>query len=88
LVYSPRREMAVAQVEIQNPREALRRLGSSEHPFDVWFKEKLVELHGCDLDRPQPGHGPELVFAYPGEHRPEPPRTGTTMEWTATPARE
>lgn len=63
LVHSPRQELAVAHLEVEDPERALKRLNASEEPFDVWFKLKLVELHGCDLA--QPKADPEVIFAFP-----------------------
>ncbi len=46
----------------------IRRLAALEEPFDLWFKEKLLELLGYDLDGPSPRPEPELVFAYAPRH--------------------
>ncbi len=67
LAYSPRQEMAVAHLEIEDPEQVLWLLTTSEEPFDVWFKQKLAEFHGCDLTRP--GGSPEMIFAYPRQER-------------------
>jgi hypothetical protein len=61
-------EAALAYAEAEAPREAIRRLAASEKPFDAWFKERLLELHGYDLDGPRPRPEPELVFAYGPRH--------------------
>jgi hypothetical protein len=57
-------EVALAYAEVEAPEEVIRRLAASEEPFDAWFKEKLLELHGYDLDGPRPRAEPELVFGY------------------------
>ncbi len=57
-------EVALAYAEVEAPEEVIRRLAASEGPFDAWFKEKLLELHGYDLDGPRPRAEPELVFGY------------------------
>jgi len=62
-------ETVIAYFEVQDPQQALARLVASEEPFDLWFKEKLQEFHGCDLARLQKGWYPELVFAL-GGHEP------------------
>lgn len=56
------RETAVVHLETDDAARLLRRLTKSEHPFDVWLKEKLAEFHGCDLVSED---GPELIFAFP-----------------------
>ena len=47
-------EVALTCAEAEAPQEVIRRLAASEKPFDAWFKEKLLELHGYDLDGPHP----------------------------------
>ena len=61
-------EVALAYAEVEAPEEVIRSLAASEESFDLWFKEKLLELHGYDLDGPHPK--PELVFAYAAHHSP------------------
>jgi hypothetical protein len=63
-------EVALAYAEVEAPEEVIRRLAASEEPFDLWFKDKLLELHGYDLDGPHPKPEPELVFAYAPQHSP------------------
>lgn len=51
-------EGAVALVvqEGEDPERARSLLASSRHPFDVWFRERIMALHGLDLSRPpEPG---------------------------------
>ena len=57
-------EVALAHLEVEAPGEAIQRLAASEEPFDAWFREKLLELHGYDLVGSGPRPEPELVFAY------------------------
>ncbi len=63
-------EVALAYAEVEAPEEMIRRLAASEEPFDLWFKEKLLELHGYDLDAPSMRLEPELVFFYAPRHSP------------------
>ena len=57
-------EVALAYAEFEAPQEVIQRLAASDEPFDAWFKEKLLELHGYDLDGPHPKPAPELVFGH------------------------
>ena len=41
---------------------AMQKLGSSDHPFDVWFREQCRLVHGVDFTQPLPGPPPEMVF--------------------------
>ena len=44
-------EVALAYAEVEAPGAMIRRPAASEEPFDAWFKEKLLELHGHDPRR-------------------------------------
>jgi alkanesulfonate monooxygenase SsuD/methylene tetrahydromethanopterin reductase-like flavin-dependent oxidoreductase (luciferase family) len=57
-------EVALVCAEVEASEEVIRRLATSEEPFDAWFKEKLLELHGYDLDGPRPRAKPELLFGH------------------------
>jgi hypothetical protein len=39
-------------------------LAQSNESFDVWFREKIKELHGLDVTQPPPGPPPEMHFDY------------------------
>ena len=45
-----------------DPGGALARLAGSDHPFDVWFREQVRDVHGVDLSAPLPAPPPEMVF--------------------------
>ena len=68
LVQSAYGEVALVYAEVEAPEEMIQRLAASEEPYDLWFKEKLLELHGYDLDGPHPKPEPELVFVYAPRH--------------------
>ena len=42
--------------------EVMPKLGPSQHEFDLWFKDKLKEVHGVDVTQPPPGPLPELYL--------------------------
>ena len=44
--------LALVVQEGEDPERARAILTSSTHPFDVWFKEKILELHGVDISEP------------------------------------
>lgn len=45
-----------------DPGGAMAKLGGSDHPFDVWFREQVKHVHGVDFAQPMPGPPPEQVF--------------------------
>ena len=44
--------VALVVQEGADPERARAILASSTHAFDVWFKERVMELHGIDLSEP------------------------------------
>jgi hypothetical protein len=61
LQQTPQGELAVIALE-GDPGGALQKLAASDQPFDVWFRERVKEVHGVDFGQPLPGPPPELVF--------------------------
>jgi hypothetical protein len=58
-----RDEMALVRAEVEDPEAILGTLRASEEPFDAFFKEKVLELHGYDLDRPPSRQCTEPIFS-------------------------
>ena len=44
--------MALVVQEGEDPERALTILAASSHPFDVWFREQVMDVHGIDLSQP------------------------------------
>jgi hypothetical protein len=63
LVWTPRSEMALVRAEVEDPEAVLGTLRASKEPFDAFFKEKVLELHGYDLDRPPSRQCTEPIFS-------------------------
>ena len=61
LQQTPQGELLILTLE-GDPAGALAKLGASDHPFDIWFREAVREVHGVDLSQPPAGPPPELVF--------------------------
>jgi hypothetical protein len=58
---SPGGTLAIILYEGETPALFLQQIGASEEPFAVWFREKVMDLHGIDLAKPMEGPPPELV---------------------------
>jgi hypothetical protein len=72
--------VAVVHLEVEDPGRMASALAASEEPFDLWFKERLLDCHGRDLASGRAGA--ELIFAYRdvadgGRH---PRRSGRSIE--------
>lgn len=55
--------MAVCYLECVEPDSVVHRLAASSEPYDLAFKARLAEFHGCDFERLVLGCSPELIFA-------------------------
>ena len=60
LAETPSGPVAVALHEGPGVDDWMPKLVSSQQEFDVWFKNKIIEVHGLDLSQPLPGPMPEL----------------------------
>ena len=61
LQQTPQGDLCIVTLE-GDPAGAMARLGSSQHPFDVWFREAVKGVHGVDFAAPLPGPAPVQVF--------------------------
>jgi hypothetical protein len=52
----------VVHLEVEDPERMASALAASEEPFDLWFKERLLECHGRDLALRRTAAEP--IFAY------------------------
>jgi hypothetical protein len=64
-------ETVLAYLEVESPELIAPALATSEAPFDVWLKERLLEFHGHALVHAPRRAAAKLIFAYPdGGDRP------------------
>ena len=61
---TPDGPVALVVQEGEDPDRARAILASSTHPFDVWFREQVLELHGLDLSEPTDGASVTLYVDY------------------------
>ncbi|MDP1821359.1 MAG: hypothetical protein Q8K58_15890 [Acidimicrobiales bacterium] len=59
---TPSGEVAVVVMEADDIGAALGVIGGSGEPFDVWFREHVMEVHGIDLSAGFPPPEPVLDF--------------------------
>ena len=62
LAETPSGTVVVALHQGPGADEFMSKLGPSQHEFDAWFKQKLLEIHGIDVTQPPPGPMPELYL--------------------------
>lgn len=51
---SPQADFVVVVHESDDLEAMMQKFVDSEEPFDVWFKDKIEEIHGIDLAAPPP----------------------------------
>ncbi len=62
---TPQGTVKLVYLEADDPQQILEVVGTSDDPFDRWFREKAKEVHGIDLSQPLPGGLPQIVFDGP-----------------------
>jgi hypothetical protein len=64
LAQTPQGDMAVVYLEAEDPEQVISHLAVSDLPFDRWFRQQLLELHGLDLTQAQTEPPLELIFVW------------------------
>ena len=59
---TPAGDIAVVYIEADDLAAAFEALGTSQDPFDVWFRESVRDVHGIDLEDGFPP--PEQLLSY------------------------
>ena len=49
---TPLGDVLAVSFEAPDPAAVFRALAGSDEPFDVWLKQQLLEITGCDLNQP------------------------------------
>ena len=69
LARTPAGDQLVAYIESPDCPKALSMFSGSHDEFDVWFKQRLADATGLDLNTPPAGPLPELLSSYPANVR-------------------
>jgi hypothetical protein len=59
---TPQGPMEILVMDADDPARAFQEMGRSQEPFDVWFRQFLMEIYGLDLSQPPTGPPPEKVL--------------------------
>ena len=57
-------DLAIVYLEAEHAEQVLPLLVASDLPFDRWFRQQLLELHGLDVTQPQAAPPKELIFVW------------------------
>ena len=58
---TPHGELCIVHFEAVDPAAVFAGLATSQEPFDIWFREQVLDTTGVDLTQP-PGGMPEQIF--------------------------
>lgn len=64
LQQTPQGHMAIVYLETTEPEQMFQAMATSADPFDVWFRQQVLDIHGLDLTQPPDGPLPELAFEW------------------------
>jgi hypothetical protein len=64
LAHAPGGDQLVAYMETADFGRALSMFSASQDEFDLWFKRRLADSTGLDLNNPPSGGLPELLSSY------------------------
>jgi hypothetical protein len=59
---TPQGTLAIIYIEADDPQRVFQGIATSTEPFDQWFRERAMEVHGVDLTQPMPGPLSEPVL--------------------------
>jgi len=60
---SPEGAIGIIVYDGETPEGFLQKIGTSQEPFALWFRDKVKELHGFNLSEPA-GPPSELISDY------------------------
>ncbi len=61
---APRGEIAIVYLEVEDLEQVIPNVITSDLPFDRWFRQQLLELHGLDMRHLLARSPGELVFSW------------------------
>ncbi|MDQ6694316.1 MAG: hypothetical protein M3014_07820, partial [Chloroflexota bacterium] len=61
---TPQGDLAVVYLEAADMGRLFQGMATSQDPYDVWFREQVMDIHGWDVTQPMPGPLPEMVFEW------------------------
>lgn len=62
LAETPSGPVAAVLHEGPGSENFMSELATSDHDFDVWFKQRVNEVHNIDISKPFPGSPPQLFL--------------------------
>lgn len=64
---TPHGDFMIVHFESPDGAAVMENLARSEDPFDLWFKQQIMDLTGIDVNQPMPGGPPKQVLSWSKE---------------------
>ena len=61
---TPQGTMSVVCLKADDLGRAFTELATSQEPFDIWWRQQILEMHGIDFSQPLPGPPNELILEF------------------------
>jgi hypothetical protein len=61
---TPTGTVSIVYLEADDLGRAFGTFATSQAPFDVWWRQQILEIHGIDLSQPLPGPMNEQIFDF------------------------
>jgi hypothetical protein len=52
LQQTPEGDMAIISLEVDDPERMFQSMATANSPYDTWFRQQVLEIHGLDLAAP------------------------------------
>lgn len=62
LQQTPMGSLVLVRFESSDPETTFATLAASDDPFDVWFRQRVLEVSGVDLAAPSDDPPPEIIL--------------------------
>jgi hypothetical protein len=62
LQQTPMGSLLIVRFEAEHVGQAFADLGQSTDPFDVWFRQRVLDTTGVDLTQPMESPPPEIIL--------------------------
>lgn len=59
---TPQGDLAIIYFEADDVARVFQGVATSQEPFDRWFREQVLDIHGVDVTQPPPGPPPHVIF--------------------------
>jgi hypothetical protein len=62
LQQTPAGDVAIIALEVEDPERMFQSMATADTPYDAWFRQQVLEIHGLNLAAPSEGSLSVLEF--------------------------